>query len=80
MGRAKLMIAIKAHHDGEKVILPEEVQGVPPGDVILVFEHGQFPTTEAGADLIRGQEAAIAAKLSRQTLRKLNSESPGDDV
>jgi len=31
------MIAIKARFDGEKIILPEEARGAPPGDVILVF-------------------------------------------
>lgn len=33
------MIAIKAHFDGERIVLPEELQGAAPRDVIVVFEN-----------------------------------------
>lgn len=69
------MIAIKAHYDGERVILPAEMQGVQPGDVILVFDQ----ENQTEAELIRGDEASAAASLSRHAMRKL-MEFPRDDV
>ncbi len=32
------MFAVKAQFDGEHVVLPPEVRGVPPGKVIVIFE------------------------------------------
>lgn len=54
-----LMIAIKAHFDGRTVVLPEEMQSVPPGEVILVFEDAQEAALEAN-DWTKLQEAALS--------------------
>ncbi|MEX0718784.1 MAG: hypothetical protein WD066_19480 [Planctomycetaceae bacterium] len=35
------MIAIKAHFDGETILLPEELRGAPAGEVLVVFEGGR---------------------------------------
>ncbi|HET6250098.1 MAG TPA: hypothetical protein VFE47_20575 [Tepidisphaeraceae bacterium] len=32
------ILALKATFDGERIILPQEVRGVPPGKVIVIFE------------------------------------------
>ncbi len=34
------MVVIKAHFDGEKIVMPEKARGLPPGEVILIFENG----------------------------------------
>jgi hypothetical protein len=34
------MVAIRAHFDGEKIIVPEKLRGSPPGEVVVVFETG----------------------------------------
>lgn len=51
------MVAIKAKFDGQRVILPDDMPGVPPGEVILIFE-------EAGVDepreWLKAQEPAFA--------------------
>jgi hypothetical protein len=31
------MVAIKAQFDGEKIVLPDDLRGRPPQEVILVF-------------------------------------------
>lgn len=36
--KVRFMRAVKAQFDGEKVIVPDEMRGTAPGDVILVFE------------------------------------------
>jgi hypothetical protein len=33
------MMAIKTRFDGEKIVLPAELLGAPPGDVIIVVER-----------------------------------------
>lgn len=35
---SEIMTVIKAYFDGEKVVLPEGVQGTAPAEVLLVFE------------------------------------------
>jgi len=54
-------MAIKARYDGRRVILPVEAQGVPPGDVIVVFEQGQAPLSEADAWAKASEEAFAEA-------------------
>ncbi len=53
------MHVIKAHFDGDKVIIPEEVRSFPPGDVIVVFENGASEGAERQA-WTRAQESAFA--------------------
>lgn len=54
------MIAIKGRYDGEKVILPEGMRGLPPGEVILIFEPGQEQSADAVA-WVKASEAAFAS-------------------
>ncbi len=53
------MHAIKAHFDGEKVIVPDEANGFPAGDVIVIFQE---PGEEASdqQSLTKAQETAFA--------------------
>ena len=53
------MRVIRAAFDGEKVIVPGEVRGLPPGEVILVFENGDESGEEREA-WTRSQESAFA--------------------
>jgi hypothetical protein len=32
------MVAIKTRFDGERIVLPAELPGAPPGDVIIVVD------------------------------------------
>ena len=53
------MVAIKAHFDGKKVILPEEFRTGPPREVLVVFEE---PAPEAAEQRLwlKAQESAFA--------------------
>ena len=53
------MVVVKAQYDGKRVILPDNVGGAAPGEVILVFEE----TRERSAkrqDWMKAQEAVFA--------------------
>ena len=49
------MVVIKAKFDGQRVILPETMQGVAPGEVILVFEEADG-SAESNAWLLAQQD------------------------
>jgi hypothetical protein len=52
------MVAIKAQFDGEKIVLPEEFRGLPPQDVIVVYEANENALeTQAW---LKAQEASFA--------------------
>ena len=51
------VLAVKATFDGEKIVLPNDVRGVPPGKVIVIFEHAA--DAEDRALWIAAQEAAF---------------------
>jgi hypothetical protein len=53
------MRAFKARFDGRKIILPDDAQGEPPGEVIIVFQEGKSATGEDALWLV-GQEQAFA--------------------
>lgn len=53
------MHVIRGTFDGEKVIVPGEVRGLPPGEVIVVFENGAEPGAEREA-WARLQESPFA--------------------
>ncbi len=40
------MRAVKARFDGEKIALPEEAKGQPPGEVIVVFGEADVDDAE----------------------------------
>ena len=53
------MVAIKAHFDGKKIVIPAQIRGGPARDVILVFED--LPASKADAQLwLKAQEGAFA--------------------
>lgn len=49
------MRAIKTQFDGEKVVVPEELKGAPPSEVILVIQE-----TAEKLEWTTAQEAAFA--------------------
>ncbi len=52
------MVAIKAHFDGKKIVIPAQIQGGPPREVLLVFED--LPSSKADAQLwLKAQEDAF---------------------
>ena len=52
------MLAVKATFDGQCVVFPNDMRGVPPGRVIVIFEDA--PDAEDRAVWLRAQEAAFA--------------------
>jgi len=57
------MHVIKAAFDGEKIVLPSDVRGLPPGEVIVVFGNGTDSRDETKA-WTRVQEAAFESAWS----------------
>jgi hypothetical protein len=52
------MVAIKAQFDGEKIVLPDELRGCPPQEVIVVYEASE---AELENDpWLKAQEASFA--------------------
>lgn len=51
------MLAVKATFDGERIVLPDELRGVPPGKVIVIFEDAA--DAEDRALWLKAQEAAF---------------------
>ena len=53
------MLAVKAHYDGKKVVLPKSINRKAPADVIVIFNEPDRKYD--GAELIaKAQEAAFA--------------------
>ena len=52
------MVAIKTHFDGEKIILPDELRGLPPQEVIVVYEVGD--KSREAESWLKAQEASFA--------------------
>ena len=52
------MLAVKATFDGERIVLPDQVRGLPPGQVIVIFEEAV--DGEDRTLWVRAQEAAFA--------------------
>ena len=52
------MLAVKATFDGNRIVLPDEVRGVPPGNVIVIFEDAA--DVEERTLWLKAQEAALA--------------------
>jgi hypothetical protein len=53
------MVAIKAHFDGKKIVIPAQIRGGPPREVLLVFED--LPASKAETQLwLKAQEDAFA--------------------
>lgn len=53
------MLAVKAHYDGKKVILPKHIKVKAAADVLVIFSDPD--SKEDGAELLaKAQEAAFA--------------------
>ena len=52
------MVAIKAQFDGEKIVLPDDLRGLPPQEVILIYRMDEN-ALESEAWL-KAQEASFA--------------------
>lgn len=55
------MVVIRAHFDGRQVVLPTELRGARPGEVLLVFESDE-PQSGDGerCDWMNGSAAAFS--------------------
>ncbi len=51
------MRAMKAHFDGNKIVLPEEAKRAPPGEVIVVFPETPVGEGDAETWLAAQQES-----------------------
>ncbi len=51
------MLAIRTRFDGNEIQLPAEVKGLPPSNVIVLFEDEGH---ESEADWLKAQEQALA--------------------
>jgi len=38
LSKGIIMVAIKTHFDGNKIVVPKDFRGAPAGDVIVIFE------------------------------------------
>lgn len=52
------MLAVKATFDGQRIILPENMRGVSPGNVIVIFED--VADAEDRGLWLKAQEYAFA--------------------
>ncbi len=53
------MKAIRAHFDGKQILIPDTAMGLPPGQVIVVFDDGEDEDA-ARVAWMRNQEQAFA--------------------
>jgi len=53
------MVAIKAHFDGNKIVVPKDLRGAPAGDVIIIFEN-LSPDQAERRLWLKAQESAFA--------------------
>ncbi len=51
------MRTVKAHFDGERITLPEEAKGQPPGEVIVVFQDADSEDAEKAFWLAAAQQS-----------------------
>ena len=51
------MKAIKAHFDGKNIVVPPDVEGRPPGEVLLILNDA---SKDADSAWLRAQEPAFA--------------------
>jgi hypothetical protein len=53
------MLAVKTRFDGKKVLIPKELRGCRPGEVILILESSE-ETKEQPHAWMKAQESAFA--------------------
>ena len=52
------MVAIRAQFDGEKIVLPQDLRGLPPQEVIVIYEaHENALDSQAW---LKAQEGSFA--------------------
>ncbi len=51
------MLAIRTQFDGQMIRLPDEAKGLPPGDVIVLFEDDRHVSD---SDWLKAQEQGLA--------------------
>jgi hypothetical protein len=51
------MVVVRAKFYGTKVIIPDSAQGLPAGDVLLIFEERKRPAPEADAWKVASEPA-----------------------
>ena len=51
------MLAIRTRFDGKEIQVPEEAKGLPPGNVIVLFEEAAYASD---SDLLKIQEQTLA--------------------
>jgi hypothetical protein len=52
------MVAIKTQFDGEKIVLPDDLRGLPPQEVIIVYQAKQSDVEQHA--WLKSQEASFA--------------------
>jgi hypothetical protein len=52
------MVAIKTQFDGEKIVLPDDLRGLPPQEVILIYRANDDALD--AQPWLKAQEAAFA--------------------
>lgn len=51
------MVVIRAKYDGTQIIIPESAQGLPAGDVLVIFQNGESVQTETRDWMIASESA-----------------------
>ncbi len=58
------MVAIKVQFDGEKIVLPDDLRGMPPQEVIVIYESKEnFEESQAW---LKVQEESFAKAWDNQ--------------
>ncbi len=52
------MVAIKAQFDGEKILLPDDLRGLPPQEVIVIYVADE--SAQESQAWLKAQEASFA--------------------
>ena len=52
------MVAIKTQFDGEKIVLPNDLRGLPPQEVIVIYEADE--NALESQEWLKAQEASFA--------------------
>ena len=51
------MVVVRAKFDGTRVIIPDSAQGLPAGDVLLIFEERKRPALDADSWTVASEPA-----------------------
>jgi len=59
------VVIFRAQFDGERVLIPPEARGLPPGEVVLIFENGAGHPSDAEA-WMSASESSLAKAWDNQ--------------